>query len=278
MFKLIKNKTKGFTMVEVVIALGILVILSGFALTSISSISQTRMKQFAQTIKSEFELTKKMAQTYGGGSSSFTLVDTEDGLIVRRTFVPGIGSSTIEEKALDDPKLTLTYKRTGERPELQLGDVLDDGTTVSELQFSFAQSTGEILGPDLIDYIIISNGNKSYKLIIKQSTGMMYYDYEIKGMNIGENIAPESADQKVVQIPSFAKPVDGTGILVMRRTGATIQPDVIYDAENIKVSGMFRAINATDEPYEIVFTLKDPNAQWADNTRDPIVLQWKITD
>ena len=49
---------KGFTLIEIVVALGLLVMLGGFAITSLSVIPQARMRESAQTIKTEFEIAR----------------------------------------------------------------------------------------------------------------------------------------------------------------------------------------------------------------------------
>ena len=269
MFKKNKNSTKGFTLMEIITALGIIVILGGLSITTLSSISQARMRDFAQTVKSEFETTRNLAKTHGG-DAEFSLTKTENGAVITRTGA----NLTKEEKSLKDHNLAIFYYKTGDATPYELGvsdapDVVD-GT----LTMTFSQTQGEIIGPHKLDSIVLSNGSKNYTLVIKQKTGMMYYDYELEEYNIDENVLNENVI--MVSIPTFVYKGEFRDTLPpFKKTGSTIQPELNYDARYVRISGVYRA-DVTGK-HEIVFSLKDPWAtDWADGSDADKTLSWEI--
>ena len=145
---------------------------------------------------------------------------------------------------------------------------------------TFAQTTGAIIGPDLLDYVILSNGNKNYQLYIEQDTGMIYYSYEIDSTDMVGN--DEKNDTLTpIPLPKFnqgGKQVDT--VTVKYQSGVSVQPDLWYDARYIKISGSYRAT----EPgvYIIKFSLKDPySTRWdTEEVNDTAVkeLQWVVEE
>jgi type II secretory pathway pseudopilin PulG len=268
MLRHIKNTKMGFTLIEIVVALGIIVILSGLTITTISAIPQARMRGFAQTIKSEFELARDFAKTHGG-QAEFSLKKTDDGIVVSRT-----GENLIpEEQLLKDGNLVLFYKETGNDKEYELG--IDDASDVfnNTLTMTFSQTQGAIIGPHMIDYIVISNGSKNFKMVIKQSTGMIYYDYELEGNALEQNIV--NNDTTTVKIPTFVLKGAFVDTVEVGFTGSSVQPELNYDSRYIKINGVYRAVNPGT--YEIVFSLKDPySTTWSDGTIEDKKLIWKI--
>jgi prepilin-type N-terminal cleavage/methylation domain-containing protein len=258
-----KNRTKGFTLIEIVVALGILVLMGAFTIGTISAISHAKMKEHAQVIKSEFELTRNFAKTHGG-DAVFSITKVDEGLLIERT-----GENlTTEEQLLKDRNLELFYQKTDDSTRYQLGQ--DDAQTT--LQMTFSQTHGAIVGPDMLDYILISNGSRDFMLIIEQKSGMIYYDYEIQEDNL--NKPKESGDP--IRLPKFR---DKDGLLKDRvsveYTGKSIQPELVYDSRYVKISGVYRAVDGG--PHTIVFTLKDPySTKWEDNSTREIHLIWDI--
>lgn len=287
-----KNKKKGFTLIEIVVALGILVMIGGLTLTSLSAIPKTRMKQTAQTIKTEFESTRNLAKTHGG-NAMLSISDTDEGILITRTSTETKGDGTLKtvidkESVIEDKELILMFKRTGDDNEYVLGkdDSDGDGIVDSKLSIEFSQTNGSIIGPDMLDYIILSNGSKDYKLVIKQVSGMIYYDYEINDGDILENTVNTNAI--VVDLPMF---VDENGILtdggltdshdpiVIKYSGKSEQPEFSYDARYIKISGVYRAIE--EGTYTVTFILKNPHTTtWNDEnaTTEPKTLVWYIEE
>lgn len=267
MFK--KNKNKGFSLIELITALGIIALLSGFAITSILVIPQARMRETAQTIKSEFELTRNFAKTHGG-EATFKIAKIDGGLQITRE-----GKNIITESyTIDDKELTLFYKETKSQDEYELGVKDADDVQNATLEMRFSQTDGAIIGPHMLDYIIISNGSKNFKFIIKQSTGMMYYDYEIEQSELEGNMI--NGTKTTVQVPTFIQGKELKTEVNMTYTGETLQPELNYDARNVKLGGVYRAIYGGT--YSITFTLKDPYSMiWSDGTTEPKTLTWKIT-
>jgi hypothetical protein len=221
------------------------------------------MRDYAQTIKSEFELTRNFAKTHCG-DAMFEIKKTADSLVITRS-----GKNiTSEIHNINDEDLVLFYQRTGDDYENEL-------ETDATLNMTFSQTQGAIIGPDMLDYIIISNGSKNYKLIIKQNTGMMYYDYEIDDNEFEGNVVNNKRID--VDLPKAIKKGVLSDTVTLEYTGKSIQPELKYDARYIKIGGVYRAIAPGE--YEIIFTLKDPyTTKWSDGTTEPKRLKWYIDD
>lgn len=263
---------KGFTLIEIVIALGLLVMLGGFAITSLSVIPQARMRESAQTIKTEFEVARNFGKTHGG-DSLFAIQKVEDGLLITRTAENGRD----EEILIDDKEIQLFYKPLGEDDEYQLGR--EDAPTVydARLEMKFAQTTGEIIGPNKLQYIIISNGSKNFKFIFQNSSGMMYYDYEVEEDWVLDEQNVEGVT--VIKQPTFIYRGDFYETVTVKYTGSSVQPEINYDARNVKISGEYRAV--VPGTYQIVFKLKDPYKTYWEGTggsTTDIVLEWVISE
>ena len=272
MLNFIKKKNHGFTLIEIVMAIGILAMLGGFVIVSMSVVPKARMKELAQTIKSEFELARDFAKTHGG-DSSFIIEKSDVGVIIKRT------SDTVkdEEKEIKDADLAIYYKLTGDATEYELG-YADKAGVVNEnkLEMTFSQTDGSVLGPHYIDYIEINNGTKSYKFFIKQTTGMNYYDYEIDDANTGNKILNE--EPTFVKLPSFIeRGLPNYPTTNVKKTGTTVQPEISYDSRYVKISGEYRAKEVGT--YTITFSLKDPYTTiWESGDKEDKTLVWKIID
>lgn len=275
-----KNRNKGFTLIEVVVAIGLIAILSGLVLTSLSAIPQAKIKSTANIIKSEFTLSRDFARTHGA-EAEFSIKKTEDGLEIIRS-----GKNIKTETTTIDDDTEIFYKLTTENDVFQLGkDVVHTRNGVvavkitDTLTMSFSQTNGEILGPCLLDYIIISNGNKSYKLLFVQKTGDIYFDYDVNLDTLDKNVVDDNVT--TVKMPTFM--INGLPVqtVTMKRTGETLQPEIIYDPTYIRISGVYRAIEKGE--YQISFFLKDPyKTQWEayvpENAKgqEEYILTWTI--
>lgn len=286
---------KGFTLIELVVVIGIIVLFCGFSIVTISTIPQIRMKKFAEEIKSNFELARDFSKTHGGTISLY-IKKTDDGLEmvrdVRETNKRDDYQIKAETVKISDNKIELFYFETG-KPEDEEPKRLGDGGK-NELEFQFSQTDGSIIGPDFLDYVIISNGNKTYKLIIMQRTGQVYFDYEMQDNYVEKNDG--ASDTKVVvDLPVFNdKQNASVGVInavymMERKDGlSTLQPPIKYDSRYVKISGVYRATDANPhEPYIIYFDLKDPNGtEWntSPTAQDPDaktstkILKWNIVD
>lgn len=286
---------KGFTLIELVVVIGIIVLFCGFSIVTISTIPQVRMKKFAEDIKSNFELARDFSKTHGGTISLY-IKKTDDGLEmvrdVRETNKRDDYQIKAETVKISDNKVELFYYPTDSAADsdpIRLGE-----NEKKELEFQFSQTDGSIIGPDFLDYIIISNGNKTYKLIIMQRTGQVYFDYEMKNDYTEKNEG--ATDTKVtIELPEFNDKHNASvgvinGVYMMEKKDgmSTLQPPIKYDSRYIKISGVYRATEANPhEPYIIYFDLKDPNStQWdaSPTAQDPEaatstkILKWNIID
>lgn len=265
-----QNKNKGFTLMELVAAIVVLALMSGLTLAAIASIQHTKVQHCAQTLKSKCEATREIAKSRGTNAElSITVVD--EGLLL---VVSGNNLLT-EETTIDCKNLTLFYKKTGPNKEQKLS-VVDNpganGTTIGTISIVFSGENGNIINQPAIEYIVLSNGSKNYKLIFKHNGGLVYYDYEADGLVSNNN----SADKIKVYEPYFTKDViNGRAVLIAN--GKNQQPEFAYNAQYVRVKGEYRASAASDIPYTIIFELKDPySTTWADGTTEPKTLEWII--
>lgn len=280
MFKIFKNRKKGFTLIETVVALGIIVVLSGLTITTISAISQAKMREVAQTIKAEFETTRNLAKTHGG-DAEFAITKTDDSIIITRTQQIGTDPTKWPKEEIEfaDENISVYYKKTGDaKPDYELGVDRDSSVTNNTLRMTFSQTQGSIIGPNKLDYIVLSNGSKNYKLIIKQSTGMMYYDYEIDEAEVKGNAL--NGEIKEIQLPTFIQKGEFlTNLPDFKKTGETIQPELNYDARYVRISGVYRAKDPDPNGYQIIFSLKDPyTTVWAGGGTEDKILTWYIAE
>lgn len=269
MLNFFKNKNQGFTLIEVVVAIGILAMLGGFVIVSMSVVPKARMRELAQKVKSEFELTRDFAKTHGG-DATFSIEKTDIGVIIERN------SKTVKDEKIEikDADLAIYYKWTGDSTEYELGYKDKSLVENDKLEMKFSQTTGSILGPHYIDYIELTNGTKAYKFYIKQETGMIYYDYEISDGYSGNKIL--NKEPKVIKLPSFIeRGVDGHPTTEIKQSGTTVQPEISYDSRYIKIGGVYRAKDIGS--YKITFSLKDPSVTiWESGDKEDKTLEWKI--
>ena len=275
-----KNRNKGFTLIEVVVAIGLIAIFSGLVLTSLSAIPQARIKSTANIIKSEFILTKDFARTHGA-EAEFSIKAIDDGIEIIRS-----GKNIKTETTTVDDGTEIFYKLTDDDNVYQLGEDivhtrngLVNITITDTLTMTFSQTEGSIIGPHMLDYIVISNGNKSYKLFIVQKTGEIYFDYDIDLNTFEENVIEDSS--RVVEMPTFMINGITYQTVEMKYTGETLQPEIIYDPTYIRISGVYRAIERGT--YQISFYLKDPyKTEWEtyvpENAegKEEYILTWTI--
>lgn len=274
-----KNKNKGFTLIELLVAIALVALISTLSITTLSTISSTRMRKTASTLKSSVEVTRNYAKTHGG-NTYVSLIKTNAGVrIIEVSTDERADDGTRKDKVIsdtqiDDKTLTIYYKLTGDHDEYQLGT--RDATTVVDnmLQFTFSGNNGSFMGPNYIDYVILTNGSKEYKLMLEHKSGMIYYDYEDAAQHIKNE--PPTTTHTGIPLPKFV--VNGVltkNILDIAYTGKIVQPELAYDTRNSKMSGVFRAKEVGE--YKIVFSLKDPyNTQWEDGTTSDYMLTWTI--
>lgn len=265
-----KNKNKGFTLMEVIAALIILILSSNLVLASVASIQQMRLQQCAQIIKSQCESTRELAKSRGT-NAELLVTKVEGGFQIT---VAGDNVLT-ETQLVNCGNASLFYKKAGMEGESQLGvSNSSDPTEIiaDTIKIVFAGGSGDIIGQPILDYIILANGSKNQKLLFQQNGGLVYYDYD------SEYWRPNDADggRIKIELPYFTQETVGKRAVLVA-TGDTIQPEFAYNAQYVKVSGIYREKQPSDKPYVIVFELKDPyTTTWVDGTTDPKVLEWVI--
>ena len=274
-----KNRNKGFTLVELLVAIAIAAMAAGLAITTIGAIGQTRMKDSAEKLKSTIEVTRDYAKTHGG-NTYVSILKVPTGLQILEVSTSERDTDgkrldkIISETNIKDKTLVLYYKLTGDKNEYQLGKTDADSVTNSMLQFTFVGKNGAFSGPHYIDSLRITNGNKEYTLIIEQKTGMVYYDYEDAASKVSNSV--DNSTKTIVPLPTFI--VNGNrlkGPVDLSYTGKIIQPELAYDSRNSKMSGVYRAKDPGT--YKIVFSLKDPySMEWDDGTISDYVITWNI--
>ena len=279
------QKHKGFTLIEMLTAIGIMAAFAGFAVVTISVIAQANMRKTAQAVKDDFEYARSYARTHSN-SASFNLKKTDVGIdVIIMSKDPITGDKKVESlNSIEDRNLAVFYKVTGDKKHYQLGDNNNEHADVTDatLVMEFSQTNGAVIGPHYLDYMVLSNGNKNFKLFIKQSTGMMFYDYEIEEEDYDENVVQNDSVLEVTR-PYFITEIspksattdiehayDNSGNL------KSVQPQLNYDARYIKIGGVYRAKEIGE--YEIIFSLKDPYSTTWENGggTDDIILTWRI--
>lgn len=266
-----KISKKGMTLLEVVMAIGLAALLAGTVIVSLAGIKQTRMVETAQTIKTQFELARDFARTHGGDSAFYIKKDTPGGLTILRESEVG----TDEETKIKDNEVEVFYKVHGDETTYQLGT--DDHRDVVDqtIEMRFAQTTGNVTGPNKLDWLRISNGTKDYTLVIQNNTGLMYYDYEIDEEDLDWDTQTEGTT--AISLPTFILKGRFVDTVDVKWTGSSVQPEIQYDAKHVKISGVYRATDPGR--YQIVFQLKDPySTYWngASGSTEDVILEWTI--
>lgn len=278
---------KGFTLIELVVVIGIIVLFCGFSIITIATIPQTRMKKFAEEIKYNFELARDFSKTHGGTISLY-IKKTNDGLELVRDVRESNKHSDYQIKSetikISDSKIELFYTETnGDGNSVRLGS-----EDKNQLEFQFSQTDGTLIGPDFVDYMTISNGNKTYKLVVVQRTGQLYFDYEIDDQYFEQNAGANDTIIEV-ELPCFIDKQQKTYTSFWMDSDSektTYQPPIRYDSRYVKISGVYRATGPkSNGMYVIYFDLKDPNGcKWkldgaptdASDYTSTKTLQWNI--
>ena len=263
-----KNRNKGFTLVEIISALAILILLGGLVLTSVSSVQHARVQHCAQIVKSRLESTRDLAKTRGT-NVALSITKMKGGFKLTVSGDNLLDESTI----LECPNTSLFYYETGSRAEKQLG--VDDAEGIDgTLVFIFDGGTGDMIGSHVLDYFIFANGSRNYTLAFQHKGGMVYYDYEVDEFPYN-TIAPE-CQSIVIDVPYFVQEAEQDKTILVF-TGTTLQPEFIYDSKHVKIGGIYRATDPSEEYYIITFNLKDPSTmKWADDTTEQKKLYWRI--
>ena len=279
-----KNKNKGLALIEIITAITLILLFGVLIISSVFVIPQTKIKETAQLIKTEFELTRNYAMTHGG-DAEFTIEKTSEGAILTRTGVKTISETSSPDKVvINDAALKICYYKCSDGNN---EFVLQSGET---LTFKFTQMSGAICSSKLtsnditiddeiiVDCIKITNRSKDYKILIEYKTGLVYFDFELDKNRVIDNESNLPSSEKVkIDIPKFILNGEELDTVTLQYTGSSIQPEIKYDSEHIKIGGTYRAINDNVDGYVITFTLKDPSkTQWVTGKTDSVSLIWII--
>lgn len=279
-----KNKNKGFTIVELLVAVAIMLAIATLSISTMNAIGTSRMRANAEIIKSTIEVASDYSKTHGG-NTFVSVIKNYNGLQIVETSTAARKDDgtrvdkNIGETNIDDKSLVVYYYLLGDNTKYQLG--VNDANEVSNgtLQFQFSDVTGEFVGSYYVESMILANSNKEIKLLFDIKGGTIMFDYE-KGADKIQNPTP-SANSKTVSMPTFVYGGKAYHTLYVEYDSAKIQqPELAYDSRYVSISGIYRAKDINENPgYKVVFSLKNPhNTMWEDGQVYDYVLTWYITD
>lgn len=279
-----RNKNKGFTLVEMLVAVAILLAVMTLSIATMSAIGTSRMRANAVTIKSTIEVARDYAKAHGG-NTYLTLTKNVNGLQIVETSTAARKDDgtrvdkNIGQTNIDDKSLIVYYKLVGDNAVYQLG--VNDAPDVrnSTLYFQFSDRTGEFVGTYYVEYLLLKNSNKEIKMLFDIKGGSIVFDYEKGAENI--QIPTSNANSKTVPMPTFVyKGKAYHTISVPYDANKIQQPELAYDSRYVSISGIYRAKDVNEDPgYKIVFSLKNPySTKWEDGQVYDYVLTWYITE
>lgn len=278
-----KNKNKGFTLVEMLVAVAILLAIATLSISTMNAIGTSRMRANAEVIKSTIALASDYSKTHGG-NTYVSVIKNYNGLQIVETSTAARKDDgtrvdkNISETNIDDKALVVYYKLIGDTTEYQLGQNDAPGVSNGTLQFQFSDVTGEFVGSYYVESMRLANSNKEITLLFDIKGGSVLFDYE-KGADKIQNPVP-SAHSKTVAMPTFVVGGKSYHTISLKYDADKIQqPELAYDSRYVSLSGIYRAKDVNEDPgYKIVFSLKNPHStMWEDGQVYDYVLTWYIT-
>ena len=164
-----KNKNKGFTIVEMLVAVAIMLAIATLSISTMNAIGTSRMRANAAVIKSTMELASDYSKTHGG-NTFVSIIKNHNGLQIVETSTAARKDDgtrvdkNIAETNIDDKSLVVYYKLIGDTTEYQLGVNDADEVPKGILQFQFSDVTGEFVGPYYVESMRLVNSNKEITL------------------------------------------------------------------------------------------------------------------
>lgn len=157
------SKNKGYTMIELIIVIAIIVILAGGGTVSYLRVQGYYVKQCAKELESQ--LNKARASSLGKNSMVLSVYrDASDSISIK--IVYDGDDTNAEVKKIGRKNLTVTYSLLpdGSNPQTL-------GATPIEIEFD--RSSGEIKNPsgNCVRKIFISQGNTTKTITLYQETG-----------------------------------------------------------------------------------------------------------
>lgn len=277
-----QNKNKGFTLVEMLVAVAIMIAVATLSISTISAIGSAKLRSNTETFKSTIEAAREYSTAHGG-NTFVSVIKTQNGLQIVETSTAARKDDgtrvdkNINEVNLNDKAMNVYYKLVGDATEYQLGKSDADCVNNGTLQFQFSSLTGGFVGSYYVDSMRFENSNKDYTLLFSVKTGAMAFDYESDADKIVNKPGAESS--KSIEMPTFVVGGKAYATYSMPFNDKIQQPELAYDSRYVSISGIYRAKDVNEDPgYKIVFSLKDPyTTKWADGQIYDYVLTWYIT-
>jgi len=157
-------KNKGFTLVELIVVMALMVIAAGAVAYTSGLISSTRAKTTARDLKAALEDTQMLAMSRGGGKLKLYRDDEGDIWVeqVITNDVAGSGNSSTKKKIGSSAITVQCHVKDGSSTLL---------TKSAPVEFAFNPATGAFSGSSFIDEITVSGGGKTLKLTLWKMTG-----------------------------------------------------------------------------------------------------------
>ena len=178
-----KNKNAGFSLIELVVVIAVMVILAGIGLTWIGNLSGYRARECAGKVASSLTgaKVKSLSKQQNTGDAYWELKKGSDGKYYVTVYYPeysGGGYTLVEEtsKVSKTSNLKVTYTDNGGTNEVDAS---------SPLKMCYDRSTGALYNcssgsvdkTNFISAINVSNGSRSYKIEIVAKTGKVIGRY-----------------------------------------------------------------------------------------------------
>ena len=254
---------KGFTLIEILVAFGIVAIIATLSIATINSISKSRVKDAANTIKQELQEVQELGKSHGG-DASLIIKKTDTGVDLIRSSL----SIKNETKTIKNADLHVYFTRIDDNTTYELGEDAD------QIQLQFQQTTGSFIGSDLLKTMTLSANETQVTLVFHRQSGLVSYDYESEDLPSNEETLSDVVT--TVDIPSIiVNGHDGNNNVSYAYTGESIQPNVSYNNRYVKIGGEYR--KTEKGTYQIIWRLKDPSTTtWADGTTSEKYSYWTI--
>jgi len=161
--KNIIKDNSGFSLVELVIVITIMVVLTGSSISIMVGISNAKVKSCAQSIYSDLNRVKTntMAKEKGNGTTAddyyFSLYRAGDDVMLKERI-----NGNDDLKKIGGRGLTVQYTTTEGGSKNSLGS--------AEIKCKFSRSSGSVLSSDFSE-IFVTNAHVTWKVIVYKATG-----------------------------------------------------------------------------------------------------------
>ncbi len=162
-----KVGNQGFSLVELIIVVALIVILSGFGIVGLTVLTSRPVDECAKKLQVALEGNRN---TTMGKFDSYVefYVDSSGNVMMKETMKGTTGTPTVREKQIGQSVVTVTYKLKGDDTEHSLGNVS------SPLKLSFNRASGSLnqqLDGTTIEEFIVTRGDRKLTVSIEALTG-----------------------------------------------------------------------------------------------------------